>query len=48
MHQLLLTNGLDEGRVQRVSGFADRKALTLDPTLIRNNRLEVILLRSNP
>jgi chemotaxis protein MotB len=32
-------------RVQRVSGFADRKLATANPMAKRNNRLEVILLR---
>lgn len=42
---LLLSNGLDEGRMQRVSGFADRKLVSDDPLSTRNNRLEFILLR---
>jgi chemotaxis protein MotB len=37
----------DAGRIARISGFADRKPATQDPTAIRNNRLEVILLRKN-
>ncbi len=47
MRDLLLSDGLEDGRFQRVSGFADRKPLTPDPTVIRNNRLEVILLRTD-
>ena len=46
MRRLLAAAGLDEGRVQRVTGFADRKPAAADPMAIRNNRLEVILLRS--
>lgn len=42
---MLVDAGIEEGRVQRVSGFADRKAATPDPASIRNNRLEIILLR---
>ncbi len=45
MRGLLEKAGLDAGRVQRVTGFADRKPVTSDPTAIRNNRLEIILLR---
>jgi chemotaxis protein MotB len=45
MRELLQEAGSDSGRVQRVSGFADRKAITADPMAIRNNRLEVVLLR---
>ncbi len=33
-------------RLQRVTGFADRKPAVADTLAIRNNRLEVILLRS--
>lgn len=37
--------GLDAARMQRVTGFADRKPATPDPAAARNNRIEVILLR---
>ena len=42
---LMQAAGLDGDRVQRVSGFADRKPITADSAAIRNNRLEIILLR---
>ncbi|MFN4154015.1 MAG: flagellar motor protein MotB [Paracoccaceae bacterium] len=42
---LLLGQGVPDSRFARVTGFADRKPLTPDPSVIRNNRLEVILLR---
>jgi chemotaxis protein MotB len=42
---LLETFGFPPERVQRVTGFADRKPATADPTEIRNNRIEVVLLR---
>jgi chemotaxis protein MotB len=42
---LLETSGLDPARMQRISGFADRKPAVADPTAIRNNRIEVVLLR---
>jgi chemotaxis protein MotB len=45
MRDLLQEEGSDSGRVQRVSGFADRKPITADPTALRNNRVEVVLLR---
>ncbi len=45
MRTLLEDAGIDAARMQRVSGFADRKPATSDPTAIRNNRLEIILLR---
>lgn len=45
MRDLIETAGLPAGRMQRVSGFADRKPVTADPMAVRNNRLEIILLR---
>ena len=35
-------------RVARVSGFADRKPIEADPMDVRNNRIELILLRDLP
>lgn len=37
--------GIDTARIQRISGFADRKPAVADPASERNNRIEVILLR---
>lgn len=37
--------GLDALRIQRISGFADRRPAVADPAALRNNRIEVILLR---
>lgn len=45
MRGLLESEGLPGERMQRVSGFADRKIVTPDPMAVRNNKLEVILLR---
>jgi len=42
---MLKNNGLPESRVQRVSGFADRKPVAENPMAVRNNRIELILLR---
>ena len=47
MRLLLEAAGLDAGRVQRISGFADRKPVTADSSAIRNNRIEIILLRAD-
>ena len=47
MRGLLEKAGLDAARLQRVTGFADRKPVAANPQAIRNNRLEVILLRRN-
>jgi len=45
MRQLLEDAGMAAGRVQRVTGYADRDPATLDPMDIRNNRIKVIFLR---
>ncbi len=45
VHGLLEQSGLNSARIQRVSGFADRKPVTADTTAPRNNRIEIVLLR---
>ncbi len=47
MRGLIEQAGLGGGRMQRVSGYSDRIAVTPNPTDPRNNRLEVILLRKD-
>lgn len=42
---LLVNTALPAERVQRVSGFADRKLASTDPMAPRNNRIEITLLR---
>jgi chemotaxis protein MotB len=37
---------VDPSRMTRVTGHADRTPATVDPMDVRNNRMEVILLRS--
>ena len=32
-------------RMQRISGYADRRPALRDPAALRNNRIEIILLR---
>lgn len=44
---LLKENGFDPQRIQRVTGFADRKHVVTNPMSLRNNRIEIILLRSD-
>ena len=39
------TAGIAADRMQRISGYADRKPMTQDPTALRNNRIEIVLLR---
>lgn len=43
--EMLEGAGIDSARMQRVSGYADRKPAVSDPAAERNNRVEVILLR---
>ena len=47
MRQLLETGGLDKARIKRVTGHADKSPTVRNPMSIRNNRLEVVLLRSD-
>jgi len=46
MRRLLEASGIKRGRLRRVTGHADRKPAVSNPLAIRNNRLEVILLKS--
>lgn len=39
--------GLDDARMDRISGHADRKPAVADPTAVRNNRIEVVLIRKD-
>ena len=43
---LLQGAGLDPERIQRVTGYADRRPAVNDPMALRNNRLELVLLRT--
>ncbi len=45
MRQLLEASGLAPERLQRVTGFADRRPAVRNPVALRNSRLEIILLR---
>ncbi len=45
MRQLLQQSGLEADRMQRIGGFADRKPAVADGSALRNNRIEIILLR---
>lgn len=38
-------DGIDPARIDRMTGHADREPITSNPLAIRNNRIEVILLR---
>lgn len=44
--KLLIASGLEAQRVQRVTGNADRDPVHDDPMAARNNRIEVIVLRT--
>lgn len=43
---LMESNGVPAGRIQRVTGYADRKPKSRNPMAIRNNRVEIVLLRN--
>jgi chemotaxis protein MotB len=47
MRTLLEAEGLAAARMRRVTGHADRAPAVRNPMAVRNNRLEVILLRSD-
>ncbi len=47
MRELIEAAGLAPERVQRVTGHADRKPVSSDPMAIRNNRIVLVLLRSD-
>ena len=47
MRELIESGGLASNRMQRISGYSDRISVTPNPTDLRNNRLEVILLRKD-
>ncbi len=46
IRELLADQGLDPRRVQRVTGHADRQPAARNPMALRNNRIELILLRT--
>ena len=45
MRALIEAAGFPTERIQRVTGFADRKPAVRNPVAVRNSRLEIILLR---
>jgi chemotaxis protein MotB len=45
MRVLIEGAAMPPARLQRVTGYADRRPVTTDPTAVRNNRIEVVLLR---
>jgi chemotaxis protein MotB len=47
MRLMLQSGGLDPMRIARQTGSGDREPVVADPTAPRNNRIEVILLRSD-
>ncbi|MGR3709049.1 MAG: flagellar motor protein MotB [Alterinioella nitratireducens] len=46
LRQRLQEAGLDAQRFRRVTGHADRSPATSDPMAVRNDRLEIVLLRT--
>jgi chemotaxis protein MotB len=47
LRQLLERHKMPTNRIARVTGHANRKPTTADPTALRNNRIEIVLLRRN-
>lgn len=45
LRTLLQEAGVVPEKIARISGFADRKPVTANPMAVRNNRMEIILLR---
>lgn len=45
---MLEENGTPAARLQRVTGYADRKPAVRNPMSHRNNRVEIVLLRTRP
>jgi chemotaxis protein MotB len=45
MRLLMEKADMPPARIQRVTGYADNRPVTSDPTAIRNNRIEIVLLR---
>ena len=48
LRRLLQAQGLPASRVQRITGFGDRRPVAADPMAPRNSRIELILLRDVP
>ncbi len=47
IRSLLETDGLEPARIARVTGHADRSPAARDPLAVRNDRIEIVLLRSD-
>lgn len=45
MRLLLEEQGIHPDRIQRITGHADREAVVRDPMALRNDRIEIVLLR---
>jgi chemotaxis protein MotB len=45
LREMLEAGGIEPARLRRVTGHADRQPVTSNVTAVRNNRIEVILLR---
>lgn len=47
LRRMLEADGVDSARMMRTTGNADRTPAVVDPMAVRNNRVEIILLRSD-
>ncbi len=48
VRELLEHQTITPGRIQRVTGHADREPVLRDPMALRNDRIEIVLLRDIP
>ncbi len=47
IRELLVSGGTDQGRIARQAGHADQAPTDPDPQALRNNRIELVVLRSD-
>jgi chemotaxis protein MotB len=47
MRGMIESRGVHRARLQRVTGYADRRPVTADHAIERNNRIEIVVLRRN-
>ena len=47
VRMLMESLGMPQARMQRITGYADKMPVTTDPTAVRNNRIEIVLLRDD-
>jgi chemotaxis protein MotB len=48
MRRLIEAQSIEPKRIKRVTGHADRDPIVRDPMALRNDRIEIVLLRDVP